>query len=186
MIPFTSQDSWVSKGYNATFLQFWLRNKLIYILDDLGEYIFSKCSILGVNCSFKVQFFLLFITQNASFISHCVGYCALRQVSGPLPLNHLIPTEWLQAELWPSWIRPFYGSSVGKRSFRRGLVCVWVCSAVFVLKGEVNSLFSFPVCCLCYSWSVKSICAGERQYRQMCSDRWGIELGISCHFCWLE
>lgn len=129
----------------------------------------------------------LFMTQNASFIPHWVGYCAMRQVSGPLPLSQLIPTEWLQAGHWPSRTWPFYGSSVGKHSFKRGLarMCVYM-QSYLCWKWRLMAFFSFPVCCLCQSWSVKSICAGERQHRQMCSDRWEMESGISCHFCWLE
>ncbi len=39
--PFTTEDPLVSKWCNATFLQIWWRNKLIYILDDLRVKTFS-------------------------------------------------------------------------------------------------------------------------------------------------
>ncbi len=39
--PFTAEDPLVSKWWNATFLQIWLRNKLIYIWDGLKLIIFS-------------------------------------------------------------------------------------------------------------------------------------------------
>ncbi len=57
--PFTAEDPLVSKWCNATLLQIWWRNTLIYILNGLrGEYIFKKFSF-WVNYSFKV-----FLTQN--------------------------------------------------------------------------------------------------------------------------
>ncbi len=39
--PFTAEDPLVSKWWNATFLQIWWRNKLIYILDGLRVSTFS-------------------------------------------------------------------------------------------------------------------------------------------------
>ncbi len=46
--PFTAEHPLVSKWCNATFLQIWWRNKLIYILDSLRVSTFSEIfSILG-------------------------------------------------------------------------------------------------------------------------------------------
>ncbi len=44
--PFTAEDPLVSKWWNATFLQIWWSNKLIYILDGLRV---SKCSANWIN-----------------------------------------------------------------------------------------------------------------------------------------
>ncbi len=45
--PFTTEDPLVSKWWNATFLQIWWRNKLIYILDGLRISTFSAIFIFG-------------------------------------------------------------------------------------------------------------------------------------------
>ncbi len=64
--PFTSVDQFVS---NATFLQIWWRNKLLYILDDL------KMSKLSANChfcviySFKVDLNSVFYFRKTSVFS---------------------------------------------------------------------------------------------------------------------
>ncbi len=49
--PFTAEDPLLSTWCNATFLQIWWRNKLIYILDDLSA---SKVSAY---CHFWVNHF---------------------------------------------------------------------------------------------------------------------------------
>ncbi len=51
--PFTAEHPLLNKWCNATFLQIWWRNKLIYILDGLKETTFSANFHFGVNCSFK-------------------------------------------------------------------------------------------------------------------------------------
>ncbi len=50
--PFTAEDPSVSKWWNATFLQIWWRNKLIYILDGLKVWTFSDF-FGGVNYCLK-------------------------------------------------------------------------------------------------------------------------------------
>ncbi len=45
--PFTAEHPLMSKWCNATFLQIWWRNKLIYIWDDLRVSTFSNFSFLG-------------------------------------------------------------------------------------------------------------------------------------------
>ncbi len=69
--PFTAEHPLVSKWCNATFLQIWWRNKLIYILDDLRVSTFSAKKNWGVNFSFnnyvKWHTLLLFCTWNVSF-----------------------------------------------------------------------------------------------------------------------
>ncbi len=56
--PFTAEDPLVSKWCNATFLQIWWRNKLIYILDGLRVSTFSTNFHLYVNyCLFIKKYF---------------------------------------------------------------------------------------------------------------------------------
>ncbi len=45
--PFTAEDPLVNKWYNATFLQIWWRNKLIYILDVMRVSTFSASFHFG-------------------------------------------------------------------------------------------------------------------------------------------
>ncbi len=51
--PFTAEDPLLSKWCNATFLQIWWRNKLIYILDCLRVSTFSANVIFRWTISFK-------------------------------------------------------------------------------------------------------------------------------------
>ncbi len=51
--PFTAEDPLVSKWWNATFLQIWWRNKLVYILDGLSVRTFSA------NVQFWIKLFFL-------------------------------------------------------------------------------------------------------------------------------
>ncbi len=50
--PFTAEHPLLSKWWNATFLQIWWRNKLIYILDDLRVSTFSANVHFWLNYSF--------------------------------------------------------------------------------------------------------------------------------------
>ncbi len=69
--PFTADDPLMSKWWNATFLQIWWRNKLIYILDDLRVRTFSaKCLVICeseerdvLRLNFRVPYFLSIYTQ---------------------------------------------------------------------------------------------------------------------------
>ncbi len=61
--PFTAGDPLQSKWCNATFLQIWWRNKLIYILDGLKMSTFSTYFHFGVNYYLKQK--ELVIEKNA-------------------------------------------------------------------------------------------------------------------------
>ncbi len=75
--PFTAEDPLVSKWCNATFLQTWWRNKLIYILDELrlskysanlhfgGNYFFIMWRPLQ---EFPINLFLFFVQISLGLI----------------------------------------------------------------------------------------------------------------------
>ncbi len=53
--PFTAEHPLLRQWCNATFLQIWWRNKLIYILDGLRMSYFQQIFIFFVNYSFKAK-----------------------------------------------------------------------------------------------------------------------------------
>ncbi len=61
--PFTAEDPLMSKWCDATFLQNWWRNKLIYILDGLRGIHFQQIFIFCVNCSFICTVFVFFLVN---------------------------------------------------------------------------------------------------------------------------
>ncbi len=62
--PFTAEDPLVKRWWNATFLQIWWRNKLIYILDGLRVITFSA------NFNFWVNYSKMLLKMLPTWASH--------------------------------------------------------------------------------------------------------------------
>ncbi len=77
--PFTAEDPLVSKWCNATFLQIWWRNKLIYILNGLRVNTFSANFHFWVNLRLHSATCFQFLVFAQSFRE--TPYCHIRIVN---------------------------------------------------------------------------------------------------------
>ncbi len=75
--PFTAEDPLLSKWWNATFLQIWWRNKLIYILDDLRGgthfqqiFIFEwTIPLISLSNSFNIWYLFIYLLLYSEYKS---------------------------------------------------------------------------------------------------------------------
>ncbi len=86
--PFTAEDPLVSEWWNATFLQLWWRNKLIYILDDLRWAHFQQIFIFAWTISLRV-----FPNSSPFHFRHLIFPLRLHLDGPDMPVLKVSPTK---------------------------------------------------------------------------------------------
>ncbi len=85
--PFTAEDPWVSKWCNATFLQIWWWNKLVYTLNGLMGSSFQQMYIFGWTAPLRQL-----ECADVSWMCHAASRCYFSQrIFFPVPVD-----QWLE------------------------------------------------------------------------------------------